>query len=86
MKAIVLPGLEIDLAGAHSVSLKDVGDGDRPEVFLTRTDGTGFNPELTGHTKVIHSERGISKLSNIGHSSIEVESPAPDIADPRRAH
>jgi hypothetical protein len=85
LKAIVLPGFEIDLAGAHSISLKDVGDGDRPEVFLTRTDGTGINPELTNHTKVINSGRGIAKLSNIGFSSIEVETPAPGMADPRRA-
>lgn len=84
MKTRLNAGGELALNDAHSVALRPIDDGDSPEVFLYRTDGTELNPDLSiGHVKVVHSRRGISQIKNSGTTSVEVEVPASDAPSPR---
>ncbi|MBL29225.1 MAG: hypothetical protein CMM50_16970 [Rhodospirillaceae bacterium] len=87
MKTRLNAGSELALNGAQSVALRPIDDGDSPEVFLYRTDGTELSPDLSiGHTKVIHSKRGLSLVKNSGTTTVEVETPAPAAAQPRLRH
>jgi hypothetical protein len=85
MKRTLVKGTEFALNGANSIAIHVPANGNNPEVFLERSDGTGKNPPLTlGHVKVEHSQTGFAKISNIGHCDVQIEAPAPAIAPPKR--